>query len=63
MDGYQLPILYSSLSQYARDHGISGDDLNRFHIFINAVDAEWLAFRKEAADAEDAKRKDEEARR
>jgi hypothetical protein len=41
--GGQYPIFYTALSQYARDHGIAGDDLWKFHTFMNAVDAEHLA--------------------
>lgn len=61
--GGEGPISYLALSQYMRDHGIVGDDAHRFHIFMNAVDAEWLAFKKEQADSDDRRRKDEESRR
>ncbi|QXZ79667.1 hypothetical protein [Rhizobium sp. L51/94] len=50
--GGEGPIYYTAISAYARDHGIVGDDLKLFHIFINAVDAEYLAI-----SAEDAKRR------
>ncbi|MCD2183339.1 hypothetical protein [Rhizobium sp. GN54] len=40
--GGEGPISYLALSQYARDHQIHGDDLRHFHLFMNAVDGEWL---------------------
>ncbi len=61
--GGEGPIYYSALSQYARDHGISGDDLRRFHVFMNAVDGEWLKLQKEKADDSDRQKKQDEAHR
>ncbi|TWD58082.1 hypothetical protein FB480_101837 [Agrobacterium vitis] len=40
--GGEGPIYYTAISQYARDHNISGSDLTMFHTFLNAVDAEYL---------------------
>ena len=40
--GGEGPIHYASLSRYARDHGVEGDDFRLFHIFMTAIDAEWL---------------------
>jgi hypothetical protein len=41
--GGQSAIFYTALSQYARDHEISGDDFRRFLTFMNAIDGEHLA--------------------
>jgi hypothetical protein len=50
--GGQGPINYMALSQYARDHGLTGSALQHFHIFMNAVDAEYLDMqRAEEADS------------
>ncbi|ANM12043.1 phage tail assembly chaperone [Rhizobium sp. N324] len=61
--GGEGPIYYSALSQYARDHSIAGDRLKRFHIFMNAIDGEWLKIQRERAEAAEAERKSKEARR
>jgi hypothetical protein len=49
-------IYYAAISRYARNHGISGDDFARFHTFVTALDAEYLAFENERAKAEAEKR-------
>lgn len=56
--GGEGPISYLAISQYARDNRIAGVDLWLFHIFINAVDAEWLDF--QAAKAKKRKTDDSE---
>ncbi len=61
--GGEGPISYLALSQYARDQGISGDELRHFHIFMNAVDGEWLKLQKEKADADERQKKQDEAKR
>lgn len=53
--GGEGPIYYTALSRYARDHGIDGDDLKLFLVFMNAIDAEHLAMA-----AEDDKRRQTE---
>jgi len=40
--GGQLPLSYQSISRYARDQGIGGDDLATFHRLMAAIDDEWL---------------------
>lgn len=40
--GGESPISYLAISQYARDHGILGEDFSNFHRLIAAMDAEWL---------------------
>lgn len=47
------PIYYTALSRYARDHGIDGEDRHHFHIFMNAIDGEWLTLQREKADQKD----------
>jgi hypothetical protein len=49
--GGEGPIYYMALSQYARDHAIVGDEWTQFKIFMNALDGEWLAFRREQDEA------------
>jgi hypothetical protein len=44
--GGEGPIYYVALSRYARDFGITGVDLQRFYVFMNALDAEYLAIRR-----------------
>lgn len=61
--GGEGPIYYSALSQYARDHCIAGDRLKRFHVFMNAIDGEWLKIQRERSEAAEAERKSKEARR
>ena len=41
--GGESPISYQALSQYARDHGIAGDDHAMFVTLMSAIDAEYLA--------------------
>ncbi|WP_416065419.1 hypothetical protein ACK9YZ_01335 [Rhizobium sp. ZK1] len=55
--GGEGPIYYTALSQYARDHDISGDRLKRFHVFMNAIDGEWLKIQRERSEAAEAERK------
>lgn len=52
--GGEGPIFYMALSQYARDHGISGAALQWFHIFMNALDAEFLELRRAEVKPQDA---------
>jgi hypothetical protein len=40
--GLQLPLLYSELSLYARDHGLLGDDLDEFVELIQRMDDVYL---------------------
>lgn len=46
--GGEMPIYYTAISQYCRDHGIAGDDWRRFMTMINAIDAEHLKLRTES---------------
>ena len=39
--GGPLPIPYSVISQYARDHRIAGDQFDIFHRLMVAIDDEW----------------------
>jgi hypothetical protein len=51
--GGQGPIPYLVVSQYARDHGIVGEDYFYFRLLLDALDSEWLkhvAERDKAAD-------------
>jgi len=61
--GGEGPIYYTALSQYARDHNIAGDDVRWFHVFMNAVDGEWLKMQREKSEAAEKKRKEDAARR
>lgn len=61
--GGEGPIHYQALSRYARDHGIEGDDLRYFHVFMNACDGEYLKMQREAAEAAEKRKKEEEARK
>lgn len=47
--GGELPIPYMAISQYARDHGIVGDEFRVFRILLSAVDTEWLTHVAEKA--------------
>jgi len=40
--GGEGPISYLAISQYCRDHQISGDNLFLFRSLFSAIDAEWL---------------------
>lgn len=60
--GGEGPIYYQALSQYARDHGIEGDDLRLFHMFMNAIDGEYLKMQRDEADKAEALKKDRETR-
>jgi len=40
--GGETPISYQAISRYAADHGIAGEDLRIFTLYIRAIDAEWL---------------------
>jgi hypothetical protein len=40
--GGQMPLPYQVISSYAADHGIVGDDLWLFRMFMTAIDSEWL---------------------
>lgn len=60
--GGEGPIYYTALSQWARDHGIEGAEFLDFEIFLNALDGEWLKWRREKADEEAKRKKDEQAR-
>lgn len=42
-----MPIPYMALSQYARDHGIVGDEFRMFQTLMREIDAEWLDHRAE----------------
>jgi len=44
-------IFYSSISAYARDAGLIGDDARLFQTFVRALDAEYVAWvNKQIAD-------------
>lgn len=38
------PIPYHTISIFARDHGVAGDDLTVFRKLIKALDAEYLSW-------------------
>jgi hypothetical protein len=42
--GGQMPISFMALDAYARRYGIEGEAFDRFHVFMSAIDAEWLAY-------------------
>lgn len=42
--GGESTILYISISAYARDHGIAGDDFHVFKILIREMDREYLEY-------------------
>lgn len=51
------PIYYSAISQYARDSGLSGGDLDEFATLIRALDSEYMAwFAANQKAEEDAKK-------
>ncbi len=54
--GGEGPIYYQALSQYARDYGISGADLQAFHLFMNALDGEYLKIQAERQEKDNARR-------
>ncbi len=60
--GGEGPIYYQALSQYARDHRIEGEDLRLFHIFMNAIDGEYLKMQREEAEKAEARNKERETR-
>ncbi|MBX9911203.1 MAG: hypothetical protein K2Z25_21175 [Beijerinckiaceae bacterium] len=47
-------MFYAAMSAYARDHGLIGEELDEFLIFLRVMDDEYVAFSgeqaKEAAD-------------
>lgn len=45
--GGEGPIYYRAISAYAADHGITGENRKVFDIYINALDGEYLALRRE----------------
>ena len=49
--GGQTPISYMAMSQFARDHGLVQSDFRLLRVFVQAIDAEWLAFVDEKAKA------------
>jgi hypothetical protein len=42
--GGQMPMSFMALDAYARRYGIDGEAFDRFHVFMSAIDAEWLAY-------------------
>lgn len=52
-------IYYSSISRYAADHGIEGEALHDFVLFLSAIDDEYVRFANEQAEAERKKREAE----
>lgn len=61
--GGEGPIYYQALSQYARDHSITGDNRRLFDVFMNACDGEYLKMQREAAETAEQRKKEDEARR
>lgn len=61
--GGEGPIYYSALSQWARDHELSLNEFTDFQIFINALDGEWLSWRREQDEADRQRKAQEDARR
>lgn len=58
--GGEGPIYYQAISRYAADKGLTGEDFDLFEIFINSMDGEYLAIRREQSEkreAEEASRK------
>jgi hypothetical protein len=49
-------IYYQAVSQYARDHGITGENFRVFRAFLGALDAEFLQFEAERQEADRKKR-------
>lgn len=39
------------MSRFAADHGITGEEFAQFRRFLQAIDAEWIAFTAEKAEA------------
>ncbi|WP_339085972.1 hypothetical protein [Hyphomicrobium sp. ghe19] len=40
--GGELPVSYLAISQYARDHDITGQDFHTFRSLFGVIDAAWL---------------------
>lgn len=52
-------IFYRSISAYARDHGLVGDLFHDFHLFLRAMDDEYVAYSaQKARDAADRATRD-----
>ncbi|NTJ46515.1 hypothetical protein G6K93_05740 [Agrobacterium rhizogenes] len=49
--GGEAPISYVAMSRFAEDHGIRGEEFAQFRRFLQAIDAEWIAFTAENAEA------------
>jgi hypothetical protein len=49
--GGEGPISYVAMSRFAADHGIRGEEFAQFRRFLQAIDAEWIAFTAEKAEA------------
>ena len=54
-------IYYSSISRYARDHGLTGDLFHEFYPFLRAMDDEYVAYAAEQAKAAAEKAKREQS--
>ena len=51
--GGETPVNYLAKSRYADDLGLSGEDRETFHHFLNVLDAEYLEWRAEHDKAAD----------
>jgi hypothetical protein len=47
--GGELPITFIAYDAFARRYGIEGEAFDRFHIFMTAIDSEWLSYSVEKA--------------
>lgn len=47
--GGEKPISFLAYDAFARRYGIEGEAFDRFHIFMTAIDAEWLRYIAEKA--------------
>lgn len=47
--GAETPISFVAYDTFARRYGIEGEAFDRFHIFMTAIDAEWLRHSAEKA--------------
>jgi hypothetical protein len=56
--GGQGPIPYLTISRYAEDHGIRGEDFWLFRTMMDALDSEWLKNVAERDKANDKQREE-----
>lgn len=61
--GGEGPIYWQALDRYANRLGITGQEFSWFELFMNAVDGEYLKMQREKSDAEEKRKKEQEALR